>query len=218
MKQIGILAACVCLCAVVAARAQNETVAVVDMEQLVRLHPNTASDDKLRDQTIQDLRDESQELQQKLEAMKLDYEKLRKDAQDPALSDKARKEAEGRADSARDALIAADRTASDKIQAQRDHYSEMNTRMLKKIIADLREVVGKYAAEKKIKLVLPAAQVVYNEPTLDITDAILKRMNIERPAKATTTDSDVRVRHADAGRQAGSAPVASTNDVPAKAK
>ena len=95
MKRISLLAACVFICAALAARAQ--TVAVVDLEQLVRLHPNTAADDKLREQTRKDMREEYDELQQKLEALKLDFEKTRKETQDPTLSDKARKTAEERA-------------------------------------------------------------------------------------------------------------------------
>jgi len=205
MKKIGILTVCVCVCAAVAARAQN--VAVVDMDELVRLHPNMAADDKLREQTRKDIMEESQELQQKLESMKVDFERLRKESQDPALSDKARKTAEERVDKARDALIAADRTASEKLQARREQYSEMNSRMLKKIIGDLREVVGKYAAEKKIQLVLPAAQMVYSEKSLDITDAILKQMNIERPAKTMEAAPVIKEKREDAAQPAAAAPV-----------
>ena len=88
MKRISIFAACICLCAVVAARAQS--VAVVDMEELVRLHPDTASDKKLFDQTLKDFRAENDELRQRLEALQDDFEKIRKESQDPSLSDKAR--------------------------------------------------------------------------------------------------------------------------------
>jgi hypothetical protein len=54
---------------------------------------------------------------------------------------------------------------------------------VRKTIAELREVIGKYADEHKLRIVLPANQVVYQVKGLDITDAILKAMNIERPAR-----------------------------------
>ncbi len=183
MKRISLLAACVFICAALAARAQ--TVAVVDLEQLVRLHPNTAADDKLREQTRKDMREEYDELQQKLEALKLDFEKTRKETQDPTLSDKARKTAEERAEKAYEAVLTANRNANEKMQLRQEQISEMNGRLLKKVIADLRDTIGKYAAEQKIQLVLPAAQAIYNEKALDITDAILKRMNVTRPAEKT---------------------------------
>jgi len=181
MKQIGIWTACACLCAAVVAHAQN--VAVVDMEELIRQHPNTASDKKLLDSTVKDFRGDNDDLRQKLETLQENFEKIRKEAQDPALSDKARKAAEERAIKARDELLTADRTAREKMQSRQEQLSEMQSRMLKKTIGEIREVVGKYAEDKKIQLVLPAGQVVFSEKTLDITEAILKQLNIPSPVK-----------------------------------
>ena len=83
---------------------------------------------------------------------------------------------------ARDALIAADRTAREKMQSRQEQLSDMQTRMLKKTFNEIREVIRKYAEEKKLQVVLSANQVVYGDKTLDITDAILKQMNIPLPA------------------------------------
>ena len=185
MKRISVLVACVCLCAVAVARAQS--VALVDMEELVRLHPDTASDKKLFDQTLKDFRAENDELKQKLEGMQEDFEKIRKEAQDPALSDKARKAAEERASKAQDALMVAGRTWREKMQARQEQLSDMQTRMLKKTVNEIREVIRKYAEEKKLQVVLSESQAVYSDKTLDITDAILKLMNIV----PTPKDADV---------------------------
>jgi outer membrane protein len=217
MKRIGLLAACVCLCAVAAARAQ--TVAVVDMEELVRLRPNTVSDKKLLDQTVKDYRAENEELRKKLEEHQADFEKVRKESQDPALSEKARKSAEERALKARDALIAADRTAREKAQSRQEDLSEMQTRMVKKTVSEIREVVTKYALEQKIQLVLPANQVVFNNPTFDITDAILKQMNIQRPAKtAAFAPENLRVKRATTDTPEAAAPVAAPATAPVTPK
>lgn len=183
MNKINVMVACVCLCAVAAVRAQ--TMAVVDMEELVRLHPDTVSDKKLFDQTLKDFRGENDELRQKLEALQDDFEKMRKESQDPALSEKARKAAEERAAKARDSLIAADRNAREKMQSRQEQLSDMQTRMLKKTFNEIREVIRKYAAERKLQVVLSANQVVYSDKNLDITDAILKQMNIVPTPKET---------------------------------
>ena len=205
MKQIGILAACVCFCAVVSARAQN--VAVVDMEELVRLHPNTVSDKKLLDETLKVYRGENDDLRQKLESLQEDFEKIRKESQDPALSDKARKSAEERAMKARDDLLAADRTAREQMQTRQEHLSDMQTRMVKKTVGEIRDVIQKYAVEQKIQMVLPSAQVVYNEKALDITDAILKQMNVTRPAKTAEPAPVIREKREDAAKPSAAAPV-----------
>ncbi len=181
MKRIGMLVACVGVGAVLAAHAQS--VAVVDMEELVRLHPNTASDKKLLDSTVKDFKAENDELRQKLEGMQDEFDKARKEAQDPALSEKARKVAEDRAGKSLDALKTADRAAREKMQARQEQLSDMQSRMLKKTIGELRDLIGKYAGEQKIAVVLPAGQVVFSAPTLDITDAIMKQMSVSAPVR-----------------------------------
>ncbi|MFZ4396577.1 MAG: OmpH family outer membrane protein [Kiritimatiellia bacterium] len=186
MKQSSMLMACMCLCVAMAARGQS--VAVVDMEELVKSHPNTISDKKLLEQTLKDFRVENDELRQKLEAMQDDFEKIRKEAQDPALSEKARKTAEERAGKAREALIASDRTAREKMQSRQEQFNDMQMRMRKKTVGELREVIGKFAEEKKITLVLFAEATVYNEKSMNITDAILKQLNVQ-PAPRVTEEA-----------------------------
>ena len=181
MNKTCVLVACMCLVAVAAVRGQ--TMAVVDMEELVRLHPDTVSDKKLFDQTLKDFRGENDELRQKLEALQEDFEKIRKESQDASLSEKARKSAEDRAAKSRDALIAADRNAREKMQSRQEQLSDMQTRMLKKTVSEIRDVIKKYAAERKLQVVMAANQVVYSDKTLDITDAILKQMNITPASK-----------------------------------
>jgi len=45
----------------------------------------------------------------------------------------------------------------------------------------LVEVVKQVAAEKKLTLVISSAQVLYNDPALDITDEVLKRLDAKLP-------------------------------------
>jgi outer membrane protein len=171
------------VCAAAVLRAQGGAVAVVDLDELYRLHPSTASDNKLLEQTVKDFRAESDELRQKLETLQEDFEKVRKEADDPALSEKARKTAQERVAKTRDALVAANRAAGEKMQSRQEQVNDMRNRMLKKTLGELREVVGKYAEEHKIQVVLPANQTVFSDKAIDITDAILKQMNIQRPPK-----------------------------------
>ncbi|MEI6209995.1 MAG: OmpH family outer membrane protein [bacterium] len=199
MKQSSMLMACVCLCVAMAARGQS--VAVVDMEELVKSHPNTISDKKLLEQTLKDFRVENDDLRQKLEAMQEDFEKIRKEALDPALSEKARKTAEERAGKAREALIASDRTAREKMQSRQEQFNDMQMRMRKKTVGELREVIGKYAEDKKITLVLFAEATVYNEKSMNITDAILKQLNVQPAPRVTeeiTKPIPVKVKDAPA--------------------
>jgi len=182
MNKIGFLSVVVSLCVATVVRAQG--VAILDMEELVRLHPNTVSDKKLLDQTLKEYKSEGSDLQQKLESLQDAFEKARKEAVDPALSERARKTAEETAAKAREELSAADRKARDTMQLRQQQLNEQEMRMLKRTTAEIREAVEKYATENKLSLVLPINQVVYGDKALDVTDAIMKRLNIQRPGKS----------------------------------
>ena len=182
MKKISFVTACVALGLTAVCHAQN--IAVVNMEDLVTLHPNTVSDKKLLAELVKEDKQKGDDLQHKLESLNDDFEKARREALDPALNDKARKTAEENVSRTRDALMKADHEAREKMQQLQQELSEQQTRMLKRTAAEIREMVAKYAADKKIALVLPDNQTVYSEKTLDITDDIMKALNIHRPEKS----------------------------------
>ena len=100
---------------------------------------------------------------------------------------KARKVAEEAAGKKGGELSAANRQARDRMQTLQQQLSEQQVRMVKRTTSEIRSAVDKYATEHKILLVLPASAVLYQEKTLDITDAILKRMNIQRPPPSADT-------------------------------
>lgn len=183
MKKLNMMVMTVALCAAAVVRAQGASVAVVDMEELVRLHPNTVSDKKLLEQTLKEYKAEGTELQRKLESLQEDFDKSRKEAADQTLSEKARKVAEDEAVKAREAFTTADRKARETMQQRQQDLQASEMRMLKRTTAEIREAVEKYAAEKKIQFVLPANQVVYFDKTFDITDVMMQRLNIQRAAK-----------------------------------
>jgi len=119
----GIAIGCLTLCAAALLRAQSVSVAVVDLEELIRLHPNTARDKKVLEQTLKDYKAEGEDLQRRIEALQEDFEKARKEAQDPALSDKARRVAEESAARKGEELSAASRQARDKMQLRQQMLS-----------------------------------------------------------------------------------------------
>ena len=198
------------LCAAAMLQAQSVSVAVVDLEDLVRLHPNTTADKKLLEQTLKEYKGEGDDLQRKLEALQEDFEKARKEAQDPALSEKARKVAEEAAGKKGGELSAANRQARDRMQTLQQQLSEQQVRMVKRTTSEIRSAVDKYATEHKILLVLPASAVLYQEKTLDITDAIMKRMNIQRPPPAADTGAS------DTGEHLAPAPAGGATGAPKK--
>ena len=181
MRQMRWLVAAALCAGVVTARAQSVTVAVVDLEELVRLHPNTVSDKKLLEQTLKEYKAEGEDLQQKLEKLQEEFEKVRREAADPVLSDKARSVVEEQALKKREGLVMAERQARETMQMRQKQLSEQELRMLKRTTGEIREAVEKYAADNHVLLVLPATAVISRDKALDITDVIMKKLKIVRP-------------------------------------
>jgi len=166
------------------ARGADTGVAVVDMEELVRRHPNTAEDKKALDATLKQYEGERDTLRAKLDTLRVEYENVAKEADSPALSAAGRKKADGDAIKKREALVEADRQFGEMMQLRRKQLSEQEMRMLKRTTGDLREVIAKIAAQKKLSIVIGAATVAYAEKSADITADVLRALGVDPDAPA----------------------------------
>ncbi|HOE61057.1 MAG TPA: OmpH family outer membrane protein [Kiritimatiellia bacterium] len=176
MKQMsGILAA---VFAVTMAMAQGGT-AVVNMVDLVRFHPSRERDRKLMQDTEKEFQSKLDKQRDRFEQLRDDYEKAVKEARNPALNDKARAEAEDKAMKHRDVLAEADRDLRQEMQKLQRDLGDLDTRLLRQVTSDIREVLSKFAQEKKYLVVLDGTTIAYFDPKLDVTDEVLKRMGVD---------------------------------------
>ncbi|MDX9868001.1 MAG: OmpH family outer membrane protein [Kiritimatiellia bacterium] len=176
MKQkSGILAA---VFAATMAMAQGGT-AVVNMVDLVRFHPSRERDRKLMQDTEKEFQGKLDKQRDRFEQLRGDYEKAVKEARNPALNDKARSEAEDKAMKHRDVLAEADRDLRQEMQKLQRELGDLDTRLLRQVTGDIREVLSKFAQEKKYLVVLDGTTIAYFDPKLDVTDEVLKRMGVD---------------------------------------
>ena len=176
MKQTsGILAA---VFAATMAMAQGGT-AVVNMVDLVRFHPSRERDRKLMQDTEKEFQGKLDKQRDRFEQLRGDYEKAVKEARNPALNDKARSEAEDKAMKHRDVLAEADRDLRQEMQKLQRELGDLDTRLLRQVTGDIREVLSKFAQEKKYLVVLDGTTIAYFDPKLDVTDEVLKRMGVD---------------------------------------
>ncbi len=181
--------ASVCLAGV--AWAQTPSMAVVDLEELVRLHPNTASDKKLLEQTLKEFTGQKEQLQTRVESTRKDFETAVREVQNPALSEKAKKKAEEEALAKRGTAMDAEREFTETVRSLQRQLTEQEMRMLKRTTAEIEEAVSAYAKSKNLQLVLQLpgeklgamSGVIYAAPPLNITTNIMKLMGF-RPAPA----------------------------------
>jgi Skp family chaperone for outer membrane proteins len=174
--QIMGIAACVGVCS---ATAQ---IAVVDFERIVKLHPNTAGDRKAIEEVYNTLKGEGDVKAAKVSKAVQAFEEAAKEVQSPVLSEAARKKAEANAKKKYDEA----KIESDELKQLEDlHRMQLNERerkLLKRTTDAIRVVVKKIADDKKIKVVLPTAPVLYYDETLDLTADVLRALGVDPAA------------------------------------
>ncbi len=72
-------------------------------------------------------------------------------------------------------------TAQREVQQKKAQLDKAFTASLEEIQKNVIEIVKQVAAEKKITLVVSSSQVLYGDPSLDLTDDVLKRLDSKLP-------------------------------------
>lgn len=185
MKRAGILLAAIL--AVTGIMAQEKMV-VVNMVDLVRFHPNRERDRKLMQETEKEYQAKLDKQRDRFDELREDYEKTVKEARNPALNEKARSEAEDKAMKRRDVVADADRDLRQEMQKLQHELGELDTRLLRQSTSDIRDVLTKYAQEKKYSMVLDGTTMAYFDSKFDITDEVLKLFGVDPKVRKEAKD------------------------------
>lgn len=185
MKRAGILLAAIL--AVTGIMAQEKMV-VVNMVDLVRFHPNRERDRKLMQETEKEYQAKLDKQRDRFDELREDYEKTVKEARNPALNEKARSEAEDKAMKRRDVVADADRDLRQEMQKLQRELGELDTRLLRQSTSDIRDVLTKYAQEKKYSMVLDGTTMAYFDSKFDITDEVLKLFGVDPKVRKEAKD------------------------------
>lgn len=183
-RTLPVLAAVLALSLSLTASAQQK-IAVVDLEKLIRLHPNTAEDKKQLEATLKDYNKQKEQLQSVAASTRKAFEAAVREATNPALSEAAKQKAEAAALEKRQAALEADRNAAEEIRKLQRDLNAQELKMLKRTSDEIERAVAAYAKGNGIDLVLqlpsklsPGTGVVYSKPEMDITAAIMKLLDI----------------------------------------
>ena len=79
----------------------------------------------------------------------------------------------------RDVLAEADKDLRQEMQKLQRELGDLDTRLLRQVTGDIREVITKYAQEAKYNVVLDGSTMAYFDPKMDVTDVILTRMGVD---------------------------------------
>ena len=157
-------------------------IGTVNMIHLVELHPTHESNKTLVKSSNDDFKAKLDEKQDALKAMLDDARKTYDDMQNPMLSASAKADAQKKLDGMQQKINAARQDLIRSEQSYRETMNDLETRLLKMETSDIRAKISVYAKEKGLDLVIDSTMAAYANDSLDVTDDILRAMNVD-PAK-----------------------------------
>jgi len=180
MKKCILLVVFVMACGV--SMAAEQKIAVVDMNKLLRAHPETEKAESVLESQIDELEKEKDLLMEKLGKMRDEVEEVMKQAQNRALSEKKREELREEAEKKFKQLREMDIEAKKEMDGRKKDVAEQKMLMHKRIVGEIAETVKEYAKKKGYLFVLDSAgvgvsgmpAVIHADESADITEEIRK--------------------------------------------
>ena len=162
--------------------AADLKIGTVNMIHLVELHPTHESNKTLVKSSNDDYKAKLDAKQDALKSMLDEARKIYDDMQNPMLSASAKADAQKKLDGMQQKVNAARQELLRSEQNYRETMNDLETRLLKMETSDIRAKISAYAKEKGLDLVIDSTMAAYATDALDVTDDILKAMNVD-PAK-----------------------------------
>lgn len=172
-----------------ASAVAEEKIGVVNGQDTVKqFYKTQAATESLR-KLDEELRDAQRRMVTKLTELDDEVKKSIAEANDKALSEEARTRKRATAEDKLADLKEYEITVRKSDLDNRKKMEEQNALMLKPIIQEVRQAVADTAKEMGLTLVLDGSEtglgaVIYFETRLDITEAVLKRLNKNAPPTA----------------------------------
>lgn len=192
------LAVLICCLFAPALCGAEQSVAVVDMERVIRAYPETESAEAILQKQKEKYEAEQDELFDKGQALKQEFETIRDQAENRALSDAAREEKITEARAKMQELVELERTIRETTRRRKRDLAEEELRLQRSIVGKIHEKIVEYARNEKIDLVLDSAAisaggvqtVIHHAERLDITDAIITLTGGSEASENTESGDD----------------------------
>jgi outer membrane protein len=173
------------------ARAADLKVAVVDASRLLKEYHKTELAESHMQAQVENFSAERDKLLAEHKRLKGEFEALRAEGQNKALSDEARDKKKEQAEDKLSEVIKYEDSIRDKALNRRKQLEGESRRMQVELVKAIRAAVRTCAEKDGYTLVLDTSgllangfeSVLFSDGKLDITDEVLKVLNAEKPAK-----------------------------------
>lgn len=172
-----------CVCAAAAAVSAGMKFGVVNLEILIKNHPSHESNRTLVKSTADDYRKKMEQRQDKAKALVEEGKKIQSDWQNPMLSAAAKADLQKKMEDVQRRLFAAQQEMRAEDQRCQEDLADLQQRLFKIEKKDVEQNIAKFAKDEGYDLIIDEAACGFAKSGLNVTDAILKKMGVEKPKK-----------------------------------
>ncbi|MEI7435580.1 MAG: OmpH family outer membrane protein [bacterium] len=212
--------------AATAAVAPEVKLATVDSSRVLKSYYKAAQADNYLQDELDDMSAEVKKLREAAADLKKDFDALKAEAQNKALTEEARGKKKEAAEEKLTSLMEFENKARETLTARRKQVDEQGRRLQKRLVGDIRDAVRTLAASNGLTVVLDAASatpvgletVIYAQTNFDITESVIQLLNAGQSAVASPRkERRSAVKESDDNATAPVAPVNPTAKADAKA-
>ena len=173
----------VCLLAAMVAGAEMKF-ATVNLETLIKNHPNHESNRTLVKSTADDYRKKMETRQEEAKALVEEGKKLQSDWQNPMLSASAKTDLQKKLDGIQRKLFALQQEMRADDQHYQEELADLQQRLFKIEKTDVEAKIAAFAKEQGYDMIFDIAACGFAKPEMDVTGAILKLMGADKSKKS----------------------------------
>src|SRR3989339_532804 len=184
------------LIAVSPAWCAEAKIVVVDMAKVMKAYSETKTAEALLEKQIEEFEAEQKDMMAERDKVRKEFESARESARDKALNEKERENKMDVAEAKLNTLRDCEMKIRERMNQRQKEIADQKMRMQRRIVGRLREIIGKYSSEKGYTLVLDSSSmgisgvesVVYSKDGIEVTEEVLKIINIGVPEKAEKSE------------------------------
>lgn len=172
-----------CVCMVAAAVSAGVKMGTVNLEILIKNHPSHESNRTLVKSTADDFRKKMEARQEKAKELVDEGKKIQTDWQNPMLSAAAKADLQKKLEEVQRKLFAAQQEMRVEDQRYQEELADLQQRLFKIEKKDVEARLAEFAKDEGYDLLVDVAACGFAKPSLDVTDAVLKKMGVKEPKK-----------------------------------
>ncbi len=176
-----------------AAPAPEVKLATVDSGRVLKSYYKAAQADEYLQDELEDMSAEVKKLREGAADLKKDFDALKAEAQNKALSEEARGKKKEAAEEKLTGLMEFENKARETLTVRRKQIDEEGRRLQKRLVGDIRDAVRTLAVSNGATIVLDAAAVspigletvIYAQTNFDMTESAIQLLNAGQHAPAS---------------------------------